>query len=86
MLANWKSMSDVSNMCRYKVDIYQSARPGDKPEKQEQEQEKNRKIKFVLFSPIFILSFMVSFSRKIWHIAGDMTANQHIFVFRNIIM
>ena len=84
MLANWKSMSDVTNMCRYKVDIYQSGRPGDQAE--EVDQERNRKIKSLFFSPVFTLEFILSFSRKIWHIAGDMTANQHIYVFRNIIM
>ena len=79
MLANWKSMSDVTNMCQYKVEIYQN-------QPQEQEENINRKIKFVFFFNIFILDLMVSYCRKIWHIAGDMTANQHIYVFRNIIM
>ena len=79
MLANWKSMSDVTNMCQYKVEIYQN-----KP--QEQEENTNRKIKFVFFPALFIFDLMDCYCRKIWHIAGDMTANQHIYVFRNIIM
>ena len=47
MLANWKSMSDVTNMCRYTVDIYQSAGPQSQPQPPGQEQHRNRKIKFV---------------------------------------
>ena len=58
MLANWKSMSDVTNMCRYKVEIYQSAGPQNQPQEQEQEQEqdRNRKIKFVFLFAIFIFN------------------------------
>ena len=83
MLANWKSMSDVTNMCQYKVHVYQN-----QPQEQEQEweQDRNRKIKFVFHFAIFIFYMMVSYCRKIWHISGDITANQHIYVFRNIIL
>ena len=88
MLANWKSMSDVTNMCRYKVDIYQSGGPQNQPQPPGQEPDRNRKIKlvFLFLFTIFIFDLMFSYCRKIWHIAGDVTANQHIYVFRNIIM
>ena len=40
-LANWKSMSDVTNMCQFTFEVYRSH--GD----QERQENRNRKIKFV---------------------------------------
>ena len=75
-LANWKSMSDVTNMCQYRFQVHHSH--GD-----QQKEIRNRKIKFV-FSSIDLFDTLNL--RKIWHIGGDMTANKKVYVFRNIIM
>ena len=78
-LANWKSMSDVAHMCQHSFGVHQT-----EGAQEEAEDNKNRKIKFVLHWQGLTVKSL--FLRKIWHLGGDMTTNNKVYVFRNIIM
>ena len=87
-LGNIQRYQGVGAACKLEINVrcYQhvSVQIYGPPSTAGGEGEQKQKDKVRGFSPLYLIDF--KFFRKIWHLSGDVTANNKVFVFRNIIL